>query len=117
MQNNPWETIDQRYTLGQLVTGPVTNVTPFGAFVQIEEAVEGLIHASELDADPQAQPRDILQPGQIVTARVISLDRQRQRMGLSLRRIGENDVEPESAAEPISTPAPASDEANSSAQA
>lgn len=48
LQNNPWETIDQRYTLGQLVTGPVTNVTPFGAFVQIEEAVEGLIHASEL---------------------------------------------------------------------
>lgn len=106
LQNNPWETIDQRYTLGQLVTGPVTNVTPFGAFVQVEEAVEGLIHASELDADPQAQPRDILQPGQIVTARVISLDRQRQRMGLSLRRIGEN--------EPAPTPA---DEADQPAQA
>jgi small subunit ribosomal protein S1 len=108
LQNNPWETIDQRYTLGQLVTGPVTNVTPFGAFVQVEEAVEGLIHASELDADPQAQPRDILQPGQIVTARVISLDRQRQRMGLSLRRIGENENEP--------APAPA-DEADQPAQA
>ncbi len=117
LQNNPWETIDQRYTLGQLVTGPVTNVTPFGAFVQIEEAVEGLIHASELDADPQAQPRDILQPGQIVTARVISLDRQRQRMGLSLRRIGENDTETASASEPVPTPAPASDETDPSAQA
>lgn len=89
LQANPWETIDQRYSLGQLITGPVTNVTPFGAFVQVEEAVEGLIHASELDADPQVQPRDILQPGQAVTAKVISLDRQRQRMGLSLRRVNE----------------------------
>ncbi len=91
LQANPWDTIDQRYTLGQLVSGPVTNVTPFGAFVQVEEAVEGLIHASELDVDPQTQPRDVLQPGQTVTAKVISLDRQRQRMGLSLRRIGESD--------------------------
>ena len=87
LQANPWETIDQRYSLGQLVSGPVTNVAPFGAFVQIEEAVEGLIHASELDVDPQAQPRDLLQPGQIVTAKIISLDKQRQRMGLSLRRV------------------------------
>ncbi len=91
LQANPWETIDQRYALGQLVSGPVTNVTPFGAFVQVEEAVEGLIHASELDADPQIQPRDVLQPGQTVTARVISLDRQRQRMGLSLRRVNEGE--------------------------
>jgi small subunit ribosomal protein S1 len=89
LQSNPWETIDQRYTLGQLVTGPVTNVTPFGAFVQIEEAVEGLIHASELNVDPQAQPRDLLQPGQTITAKIISLDKARQRMGLSLRRVNE----------------------------
>jgi len=113
LQANPWDTIDQRYSLGQLVTGPVTNVAPFGAFVQIEEAVEGLIHASELDVDPQAQPRDLLQPGQIVTAKIISLDKQRQRMGLSLRRVTsesapaavaapetELEVEPEAEAEP-----------------
>jgi small subunit ribosomal protein S1 len=98
LQANPWETIDQRYSLGQLVSGPVTNVAPFGAFVQIEEAVEGLIHASELDVDPQAQPRDLLQPGQIVTAKIISLDKQRQRMGLSLRRVTA-DNPPEASAE------------------
>ena len=94
LQANPWDTIDQRYALGQLVSGPVTNVTPFGAFVQVEEAVEGLIHASELDVDPQMQPRDVLQPGQTVTAKVISLDRQRQRMGLSLRRMSEGSDKP-----------------------
>jgi small subunit ribosomal protein S1 len=106
LQANPWDTIDQRYTLGQLVSGPVTNVTPFGAFVQVEEAVEGLIHASELDVDPQTQPRDVLQPGQTVTAKVISLDRQRQRMGLSLRRVGESEAEAPAAAAPAAeTPA------------
>jgi len=102
LQENPWDTIDQRYSLGQLVTGSVTNVTPFGAFVQVEDAVEGLIHASELDVDPQTQPRDVLQPGQVVTAKVISLDRQRQRMGLSLRRVTEDQPEetsPEAKAE------------------
>ncbi len=92
LQPNPWETIDQRYSLGQLVTGPVTNVAPFGAFVQVEEAVEGLIHASELDTDPQTQPRDLLQPGQTVTAKIISLDKQRQRMGLSLKRVNDEDT-------------------------
>ncbi|HMO58081.1 MAG TPA: S1 RNA-binding domain-containing protein [Roseiflexaceae bacterium] len=112
LQPNPWETIDQRYALGQLVSGPVTNVAPFGAFVQIEEAVEGLIHASELDSDPQTQPRDLLQPGQTVTARIISLDKQRQRMGLSLRRVGgdESDATAEEpaadeAAEPVAVAA------------
>jgi Ribosomal protein S1 len=113
LQDNPWDTIDQRYTLGQLVSGPVTNVAPFGAFVQIEEAVEGLIHASELDVDPQIQPRDVLQPGQIVTAKVISLDRQRQRMGLSLRRVNEGEKSEEAAeapaAEAPATEAPAAE--------
>ena len=93
LQSNPWESIDTRYNLGQLVSGPVTNVTPFGAFVQIEEAVEGLIHASELNVDPQAQPRDLLQPGQTVTAKIISLDKQRQRMGLSIRRVSDDGTE------------------------
>jgi small subunit ribosomal protein S1 len=109
LQANPWDTIDQRYTLGQLVSGPVTNVTPFGAFVQFEEAVEGLIHASELDVDPQTQPRDVLQPGQTVTAKVISLDRQRQRMGLSLRRVTENDKGEAPAAEAPAAEAPAAE--------
>jgi small subunit ribosomal protein S1 len=114
LQSNPWETIDQRYSLGQIVSGPVTNVAPFGAFVQIEEAVEGLIHASELDVDPQAQPRDLLQPGQTVTAKIISLDKQRQRMGLSLRRVGEGDRGNGAVAEPA---APAEAEAQPTGEA
>ncbi|HEU5015124.1 MAG TPA: S1 RNA-binding domain-containing protein [Roseiflexaceae bacterium] len=114
-QENPWETIDQRYSLGQLVTGPVTNVTPFGAFVQVEEAVEGLIHASELNVDPQAQPRDLLQPGQEVTVKIISLDKQRQRMGLSLRRV--SDEEQEGSVESDATELNGSTEAAAEAEA
>jgi small subunit ribosomal protein S1 len=104
----------------------VTNVAPFGAFVQIEEAVEGLIHASELDVDPQAQPRDLLQPGQTVTAKIISLDKQRQRMGLSLRRVGEGDrgsgataepAAPVAAAEPTPVPEDAAIELNGEIEA
>jgi small subunit ribosomal protein S1 len=83
---NPWDTIEQRYTIGQEVTRLVTNVAPFGAFVQIEDAVEGLIHASELDGEGAVISRDKLQQGQVVTAHIISLDRQRQRMGLSLKK-------------------------------
>ena len=126
LQSNPWETIDQRYSLGQIVSGPVTNVAPFGAFVQIEEAVEGLIHASELAVDPQAQPRDLLQPGQTVTAKIISLDKQRQRMGLSLRRVSEGDrgsgattepAAPVAAAEPAAAPVDAAIELNGETEA
>lgn len=82
---NPWDTIEQRYSVGQEISGPITNLAPFGAFVQVEDAVEGLVHASEIDGENAVISRDKLQPGQIVTAHIISLARERQRMGLSLR--------------------------------
>ncbi len=87
LQPDPWATIDQRYDLGQIIDGEVTNIAPFGVFVRVEEGVEGLIHASELSEDPTHQPGDTLQPGMKVQVKVISLDRQRQRLGLSLRRV------------------------------
>ncbi|GIV97372.1 MAG: 30S ribosomal protein S1 [Herpetosiphonaceae bacterium] len=92
LQPDPWETIDQRYNLGQIVEGVVTNVAPFGVFVRVEEGVEGLIHASEL-ASEGGQPEVTLQPGQTVLVKVISLDRQRQRLGLSLRRVSDEERE------------------------
>jgi small subunit ribosomal protein S1 len=110
LQSNPWESIDERYAIGQMVSGPVTNVAPFGAFVQIEDGVEGLIHASELAGEPQTQPRDLLQPGQTVTAKVISIDKQRQRMGLSLRRNDETAADETTAVDTASTAAPVVDE-------
>jgi len=90
LQPDPWATIDQRYNLGQIVEGTVTNVAPFGVFVRVEEGVEGLIHASEL-AGEGGQPELSLQPSQAVVVKVISLDRQRQRLGLSLRRVSDEE--------------------------
>ena len=90
---DPWETVGQRYAIGQLVSRPVVNVALFGAFVQIEDAVEGLIHVSELDG---AAP----QQGETVTVRIISLDTQRQRMGLSLRHAQEPRVDDATGAVP-----------------
>ena len=86
MQSNPWDKIEERFPVGQKVSGKVTNLMPYGAFVQIEDAVEGLIHASEIDGEGAVTSRDKLQPGVTVTAHIVSLDRQRQRMGLSLKK-------------------------------
>ena len=85
LQPDPWATIDQRYDLGQIISGEVTNIAPFGVFVRVEEGVEGLIHASELTESGSSA--ESLQPGTHVQVKVISLDRQRQRLGLSLRRV------------------------------
>ena len=95
LQANPWETIDQRYSLGQLVSGPVTNVAPFGAFVQIEEAVEGLIHISELAPQRVFRVSDIVKPEQEVQVKVLSVDPAQRRISLSLKAAQAKAPEPE----------------------
>jgi len=84
---DPWETVEERYQIGQLVEGVITNVVNFGAFVRIEEGLEGLIHVSELAEGSFLHPRNVVQEGEKVVARVLSLDSRRRRMALSLRQI------------------------------
>lgn len=88
LQPDPWVTVEERYQDGQLVEGVITRLTKWGAFASIvgDEAIEGLIHVSELDDGPVVHPRDIIQPGQAVTLRVIGIDAARHRMALSLRQ-------------------------------
>lgn len=85
-QPEPWETIAERYQLGQLVQGKVTQLAPFGAFVRIEDGIEGLVHLSELSDAPISHPREVVQEGDVVTLRVIRIDPAHRRIGLSLRR-------------------------------
>jgi len=85
-QPEPWETIAERYQLGQLVQGEVTQLAPFGAFVRIEDGVEGLVHLSELADTPISHPREVVQEGDVLTLRVIRIDPAHRRIGLSLRR-------------------------------
>jgi small subunit ribosomal protein S1 len=87
LQPDPWETVEGRYQTGQLVEGTVTNVVNFGAFARIEEGLEGLIHVSELAEGNFLHPRNVVQEGERVVARVLSIDSRRRRMALSLRQV------------------------------
>lgn len=84
---DPWETVEERYKPRQLVEGVVTNVVSFGAFVRLEEGLEGLIHVSELAEGNFLHPRNVVQEGENIVAHVLSVDSHRRRMALSLRRV------------------------------
>jgi small subunit ribosomal protein S1 len=86
---DPWTTVEQRYQVGQLVTGTITKIAPFGAFARIEDGVEGLIHLSELPAGQQ-DPKAVLKEGQEVQVRILRIDAERRRLGLSIRQADEN---------------------------
>ena len=87
MTPDPWTSVEEHYHIGQLVQGVVTNVVSFGAFVRLEEGLEGLIHISELAEGSFLHPRNVVQENTNVTARVISIDPASRRLALSLRRL------------------------------
>lgn len=76
----------ERYEVGQLVTGVVSQLSTFGAFVKVEDEVEGLVHVSEFVDGEIVDPAAVVQPGQELILRVIRVDPPNLRMGLSLRR-------------------------------
>src|SRR5579859_1742280 len=86
---DPWTTVEQRYTVGQLVKGTITKIAPFGAFARIEDGIEGLIHLSELP--PGMDPKTILHEGAQLQLRILRIDAERRRLGLSLRQADEVD--------------------------
>lgn len=87
LQPNPWESVEKRYAVGQVLEGTVTHVVDFGAFVQIEDGLEGLIHLSELRTGDACDAHDVLQAGDRVSVRVLSIDGVRHRMGLRLETL------------------------------
>lgn len=89
LQPDPWATVEERYTVGQLVQGTITHVAPFGAFACIEAGLEGLIHVSELAEGQFMHPRNVVREGDRVTARIVNIDGAGRRLGLSLRRAGQ----------------------------
>jgi small subunit ribosomal protein S1 len=97
---DPWTTVEQRYTPGQVVTGTITKIAPFGAFARIEDGIEGLIHLSELT--PGMDPKANLHENQQLQLRILRIDADRRRLGLSLRQADELDTK-ESAAESSSS--------------
>src|SRR5205823_1379276 len=90
-QKNPWDKIEERFPTGQHVKGKITNLVPYGAFVEIEDGVEGLIHVSELSWTRKINhPSEILKKGDEVEAVVIDIDKNNQRISLGVKQL-END--------------------------
>jgi small subunit ribosomal protein S1 len=85
LSDDPWKDIDQKYKIGDLVTGKVTKLASFGAFVQLQDDIDGLVHISQLSEDRVAKVKDVLKVGQEVEARVIKVDKVERRIGLSIK--------------------------------
>ena len=90
---DPWATVEERFQLGQIVEGMITNVVKFGAFVCVGEGLEGLIHVSELGDGSFLHPRSVVREGEPVRARIIHIDGASRRLGLSLREVPQRSVE------------------------
>ncbi len=95
---SPWDTIKDRLHIGSRVQGKVTRTADFGAFVEVEPGVEGLIHISELGTNRVRRVRDVLQEGKEVEVQIVSIDLEQKRIGLSLKAIAESAVRAENEA-------------------
>ena len=88
---NPWDTIDQKYPVGAKVKGRVVNLVPYGAFVELEPGVEGLVHVTELSWTKRvAKPSDMLKPDQEIEAVVLGINREEQKISLGIRQLEAN---------------------------
>jgi small subunit ribosomal protein S1 len=86
---DPWRDVARRYRRGEVVTGKVTNVTDFGAFIELEEGIEGLVHVSEISREKIEKPSDVLKVKDTVSAIVLHIDPHERRIGLSMKGVAE----------------------------
>ncbi len=86
----PWTVVHEQYAIGQIVEGEITRLTNFGAFARVDGKLEGLIHISELSDQRIAHPKEVVHEGQKLKLRVIKIDPDKRRMGLSLKRAAED---------------------------
>jgi small subunit ribosomal protein S1 len=86
-QEDPWQRVVDTYNVGDELEGTVTKVVTFGAFVEILDGVEGLVHISELAAHHVENPREVVQPGDVVRVKILEIDSERRRLSLSIKRV------------------------------
>jgi small subunit ribosomal protein S1 len=85
---DPWAEVAQRFAAGTVIEGPVVSITKFGAFVQLSEGVEGMIHISEMSADKRINhPQEVLRLGQVVRAQVLAVDAEKRQLRLSMKQL------------------------------
>jgi len=87
LQDDPWATVPERYPVGTLVTGTVTNITDFGLFVEVEEGIEGLVHVSEISKQKVKNPAELFKEGVEIQAKVIHVSADERRLGLSIKQL------------------------------
>jgi small subunit ribosomal protein S1 len=126
-QEDPWQRIVDTYNVGDELEGKVTKVVTFGAFVEILDGVEGLVHISELAPHHVESPREIVHPGDEIRVKILEIDSERRRLSLSAKRVedqilpvarpGEPQAEPELEPEPGAEPAEPAAEADAEPQA
>ena len=93
LQPDPWTIVDDHYQGGQLVEGRVTRVLDFGAFIELDIGIEGLLHASEMIGTPELAPSDILRSGEKLLVKIIRIDSRRKRLALSARQVRKSEWE------------------------
>ena len=91
LEADPWETIPDRYPLGSIIEGPITNVTDFGLFVELEEGIEGLVHVSEISKEKIKSPVGQYKIADKITAKVINISPKDRKIGLSIKKLEEQD--------------------------
>ena len=99
MQVNPWTTVEEKYPVDSTITGKVTKIADFGAFVELEPSVEGLIHISALDNRRVGKVTDVVNVGDEVTAKVLSIDAKKRKISLSRKALLEAPPVPEKSEE------------------
>ena len=87
LQSDPWKTVAERYAVSKEITGTITNITDFGIFVELEEGIEGLVHVSEISKEKIKTPVGKFKVGEVITARVMNINGEERRIGLSVKQL------------------------------
>jgi small subunit ribosomal protein S1 len=87
LQDDPWKTVAERYEVGKEITGTITNLTDFGIFIELEEGIEGLVHVSEISKEKIKTPVGQYKIGEVITAKVMNINSDERRIGLSIKRM------------------------------
>ena len=87
LEDDPWKTVPEKYKVGKEITGTITNLTDFGIFVELEEGIEGLVHISEISKEKIKSPMEKFKIGDVITAKVMNINTEERRIGLSIKRL------------------------------
>jgi small subunit ribosomal protein S1 len=109
LEDDPWKAIESRYKIGDLVKGKISKIASFGAFVELEGDIDGLVHISQISEDRVDKIKDHLKVGQDIEARVIKVDKTERRIGLSIKAANYDEEELKKEAQAFDTLRPGED--------